>query len=224
MPRRLQDASDGKPEPKETIKPQRRARSLARRERCSTASRSTSGSRAWRSSIASFELYSRDAAGARRSWRFDVGQGTQDLGFRNEVNLLFDCEPAVEVTLEVLDDDGKPTTGQFCFAIRQGRVYPATVAAAGARLLLSRADLSPQRRSVLLPPGKYEVTYARGPEYRVLKREIDVPDAGPHNGDVSAGALDQAGRPRLVLGRSSRPRGRLRALRIADRRRRSRST
>ena len=77
---------------------------------------------------------------------FDVGQGTQDLGFRNEVNILFNCEPAVEVTLDILDDDGKPTTAHFVIRDTQGRVYPSHVAAAGARLLLSRADLSPQRR------------------------------------------------------------------------------
>ena len=47
---------------------------------------------------------------------FDVGQGTQDLGFRNELNVLFDCEPAVEVELEILDDDGRPTTASSCFA------------------------------------------------------------------------------------------------------------
>jgi hypothetical protein len=28
------------------------------------------------------------------SLAFDVGQGTQDLGFRNEVPILFDCRPA----------------------------------------------------------------------------------------------------------------------------------
>ena len=55
---------------------------------------------------------------------FDVGQGTQDLGFRNEVNVLFNCEPAVEVTLEVLDDDGKPTTGHFVFRDAQGPRLP----------------------------------------------------------------------------------------------------
>ena len=50
---------------------------------------------------------------------FDVGQGTQDLGFRNELNVLFDCQPAVKVGLEVLDDDGKtPVTGQFVFRDR----------------------------------------------------------------------------------------------------------
>ena len=70
-------------------------------------------SRAWRSNTASSQLYSRDAGKREAKLAFDVGQGTQDLGFRNEVNVLFDCEPAVEVMLDVLDDDGKPTTGQF---------------------------------------------------------------------------------------------------------------
>jgi hypothetical protein len=36
-------------------------------------------------------LYSHDAGLREASLRFDVGQGTQDLGFRNEVPVLFDC-------------------------------------------------------------------------------------------------------------------------------------
>ncbi|MBO94686.1 MAG: hypothetical protein CMI32_07300, partial [Opitutales bacterium] len=38
------------------------------------------------------QLYSRDAGKRDAKLSFDVGQGTQDLGFRNEVNLLFDCK------------------------------------------------------------------------------------------------------------------------------------
>ena len=38
------------------------------------------------------ELFSRDRGQREAKLAFDVGQGTQDLGFRNEVNLLFDCE------------------------------------------------------------------------------------------------------------------------------------
>ena len=36
-------------------------------------------------------LYSHDAGLREASLVFDVGQGTQDLGFRNEVPVLFDC-------------------------------------------------------------------------------------------------------------------------------------
>jgi hypothetical protein len=39
-------------------------------------------------------LYSHDAGLREASLAFDVGQGTQDLGFRNELPILFDCQPA----------------------------------------------------------------------------------------------------------------------------------
>jgi hypothetical protein len=34
--------------------------------------------------------------------------------------------------------------------------------------------------SVLLPPGKYKVSFTRGPEYEIVDREITVPDAASH--------------------------------------------
>jgi hypothetical protein len=39
-------------------------------------------------------IHSREAGRREASLAFDVGQGTQDLGFRNEVPILFDCWPA----------------------------------------------------------------------------------------------------------------------------------
>ena len=54
------------------------------------------------------QLYSRDAGKRDAKLSFDVGQGTQDLGFRNEVSLLFDCQPAHNLSLQVLDENGKP--------------------------------------------------------------------------------------------------------------------
>ncbi|MCA9102811.1 MAG: CehA/McbA family metallohydrolase, partial [Planctomycetales bacterium] len=35
--------------------------------------------------------------------------------------------------------------------------------------------------SVSLPPGRYEVTYTRGPEYRILTRNIIVPEGSSHH-------------------------------------------
>jgi hypothetical protein len=40
------------------------------------------------------QLYSRDEGQREASLSFDVGQGSQDLGFRNEVPILFGCSPA----------------------------------------------------------------------------------------------------------------------------------
>jgi hypothetical protein len=71
------------------------------------------------------QLYSRDAGKREGKLIFDVGQGTQDLGFRNEVDILFDCQPAHEIALTVLDENGQPTTAAFEFRDQFGRVYPA---------------------------------------------------------------------------------------------------
>ena len=45
------------------------------------------------------QLYSRDAGRREAKISFDVGQGTQDLGFRNEVDILFAARPATKVKL-----------------------------------------------------------------------------------------------------------------------------
>ncbi|HET6882394.1 MAG TPA: CehA/McbA family metallohydrolase [Pirellulales bacterium] len=126
------------------------------------------------------ELYSRDAGKREAKLTFDVGQGTQDLGFRNEVNLLFDCRPAVKVTLEVLDEEGRPTTGQFVFRDRRGRVYPSRARRLAPDFFFHDQVYRANGEEVLLPPGEFEVAFTRGPEYRVLKRTITVPHAPKH--------------------------------------------
>src|SRR5215204_3699363 len=55
------------------------------------------------------QIYSKDAGQREAELGFHVGQGTQDIGFRNTVNILFNIEPSVKVTLNVKDDDGSPT-------------------------------------------------------------------------------------------------------------------
>ncbi|HJT35967.1 MAG TPA: CehA/McbA family metallohydrolase [Pirellulales bacterium] len=127
------------------------------------------------------ELYSRDSGRREAKLAFDVGQGTQDLGFRNEVNALFACQPAAQVTLAVADDDDRPTTGQFVFRDAQGRVYPSRSRRLAPDLFFHDQIYRADGESVSLPPGEYEVTYTRGPEYRILKRSMTVPDAKEHH-------------------------------------------
>jgi len=126
------------------------------------------------------EFYSRDVGRREAKLLFDVGQGTQDLGFRNEVNILFNCEPAVEVTLEIIDEDGKPTTGHFVIRDEKGRVYPALSRRLAPDFFFHEQIYRHSGESVLLPPGKYTVKYGRGPEYHVLTKEITVPDSVSH--------------------------------------------
>ena len=83
------------------------------------------------------QLYSRDAGKREAMLGFNVGQGTQDIGFRSEVPILFHCVPAVNVTLEVLDFDGKPTTASFIIRDEFKPRVSITRATLGARFLLS---------------------------------------------------------------------------------------
>jgi hypothetical protein len=127
------------------------------------------------------ELFSRDRGRREGRLQFDVGQGTQDLGFRSEVNLLFDCRPCVRVELEVLDDDGTPTTGQFVFRDGRDRVYPARSRRLAPDFFFHDQVYRSHGEVVLLPAGKYQVQYTRGPEYKVLEREIEVPEVDEHH-------------------------------------------
>jgi hypothetical protein len=126
------------------------------------------------------QIYSRDKGKREATIGFNVGQGTQDIGFRNEVAILFECEPAVRVKLSVLDDDGTPTTGNFVFRDSHGRIYPSQSRRLAPDLFFHAQIYRADGEEVLLPPGKYEVTYNRGPEYLFLKKSITVPARPEH--------------------------------------------
>jgi hypothetical protein len=126
------------------------------------------------------QIYSRDAGPREATLSFDAGQGTQDLGFRSDVNILLNCQPAVEVVLEVRDDDGKPTMGQFVIRDSLGRVYPSMGRRQPPDFFFQEQIYRRDGESVWLPPGKYHVKYSRGPEYRILSREITVPETAKH--------------------------------------------
>ncbi|MFO0904508.1 MAG: CehA/McbA family metallohydrolase, partial [Pirellulales bacterium] len=126
------------------------------------------------------QLYSRERGKREAKLAFDVGQGTQDLGFRNELPVLFECRPAVQVTLTIRDVDGKPTTGQFVIKDAKGRVYPARSRRLAPDFFFHDQIYRHSGEAVVLPPGEYQVTYTRGPEYRVLQRTIRVPNQPEH--------------------------------------------
>jgi hypothetical protein len=120
------------------------------------------------------QLYSRDAGKREAKLLFDVGQGTQDLGFRNEVDILFDVKVSRPITLTVLDENGKGTAG--CFEIRDavGRVYPSQ-----AKRLAPDFGFHPQvyrtnGESIRLPDGKYTIQFSRGPESIIETRALTV--------------------------------------------------
>jgi hypothetical protein len=93
------------------------------------------------------QLYSRDKGRREATLVFDVGQGTQDLGFRNETAILFECLPSCQLVLHVRDEN-------------HGRVHHSRPlwprlsqyrSAAGTRLFFPRAGLPSGRRDRLAP-------------------------------------------------------------------------
>jgi hypothetical protein len=59
------------------------------------------------------QIYSKDAGDREVEIGFNVGQGSQDIGFRNTVNILFDIASPVKVFFTVQDDDGSPAMASF---------------------------------------------------------------------------------------------------------------
>ena len=127
------------------------------------------------------QIFSRDAGKREATLQFNVGQGTQDLGFRSDLPILFDCQRAVNVRLNVVDDDGEPTTGQFVIKDELNRVYPSRARRLEPDFFFHDQIYRHDGESVFLPPGDYEVEYSRGPEYLILRKTINVPDRPNHS-------------------------------------------
>jgi hypothetical protein len=155
------------------------------------------------------QVYSKDAGQREAELGFNIGQGTQDIGFRNTINILFNIKPSVKVVLHVKDDDGSPTMASF--TITDGVERFPDDSTTDYRLTLAKQVYwgtepskqlkgiypLPSRRvasfdeypdfffqaqvyrsdgeHVLLPPGKYDVTFTRGPEYITQTKQIVVP-------------------------------------------------
>jgi len=131
-------------------------------------------------------LISSHEAGAREAViGFDVGQGTQDLGFRGETPVLFQVRPAVKVHLKIRDVDGTPTTARLLFRDAQDRVYPPQPARLAPDLFFQAQIYRHDGETVDLPPGKLTLEASRGPEYRVLTREIEIPNQAEASLDIS---------------------------------------
>jgi hypothetical protein len=120
------------------------------------------------------QLYSRDAGKREAKFSFNVGQGTQDIGFRNEVDVLFNIEPAHPVILHVQDEEGKPTTASFLIRDAQQRVYPSQ-----AKRLAPDFAFHPQvyrgdGETLGLPSGQYTIEFSRGPESITKTTQVTV--------------------------------------------------
>jgi hypothetical protein len=123
-------------------------------------------------------IYSSEAGKREATLAFDVGQGTQDLGFRAEAPVLFDVKPGIPVKVSVTDYDGKPTTGRFTFLDKLNHVYPPQPKRLAPDFFFQKQIYRHDGGTVLLPPGEFTMIYGRGPEYRLLTKAVTIPEKG----------------------------------------------
>lgn len=120
------------------------------------------------------QLYSRDAGKRDATFSFDTGQGTQDLGFRNEASVLFDCRPARQVRLAITDEAGKPCIAELLIKDLAGRVYPSQIKRQAPDFFFHPQIYRGDGETLKLPDGTYDVVFRRGPESLPETRRIQV--------------------------------------------------
>ncbi len=130
-------------------------------------------------------VYSSEAGRREATIGFDVGQGSQDLGFRGETPVLFDVRPAVPVQLRVRDHDGRPTTARLVFRDKAGHVFPPQPKRLAPDFFFQQQVYRHDGEIVLLPPGRLKMQFSRGPEYRVIERDVEVADKPTARIDVA---------------------------------------
>jgi len=125
------------------------------------------------------QVYSKDAGKREGKLMFDVGQGSQDLGFRSEIDILFTAVASAKVTFRVLDAGDKPTTASFTIRDEKQRVYPSQTKRLAPDLFFHPQVYRADKESVALPPGNYTIDYGRGPEYKGKRQTLKIVDRQP---------------------------------------------
>lgn len=120
-------------------------------------------------------VYSAEQGKRAATLHFDVGQGTEDLGFRAELPILFDVAPAVPVRLSIRDEAGRPSTARLELYDRDGRVYPPQASRLAPDFFFQKQVYRHDGEQLTLPPGEFSVYSSRGPEYRVKRQQLIVP-------------------------------------------------
>jgi len=123
------------------------------------------------------QIYSRDAGQRSATLAFNVGQGTQDIGFRDDVDIVFTAVPAHQVRVRVVDEQGKPATASFLIKDDADRVYPSAIKRLAPDFYFQPQIYRADGQTISLPAGSFKVIVTRGPEYTAEARRIAV--AGP---------------------------------------------
>jgi hypothetical protein len=125
------------------------------------------------------EIYSRDAGQLGADLSFDVGQGTQDIGFRSDLALVFTAATARYVTLRIEDEKGRPAMARLVVRDAAARLYPAPSKRLAPDLPFQPQVYRGDGESMALPDGEFTLTFSGGPEYLTGRQTVRVGPTGP---------------------------------------------
>lgn len=105
---------------------------------------------------------------------FDVGQGTQDLGFRADLLSNFISLPTTKIVLKPVDEKGNPTTAAFEIRDQSGKTWPTQANRVEPDFRFHPQVYRAFSESVQLPPGDYDFLVTRGPECFPIRRKVTI--------------------------------------------------
>jgi len=126
------------------------------------------------------QVYSRDEGQRSAAIGFNVGQGTQDIGFRNEVVVVFTALPGRPLRLLVRDENGAPSMAAFTIRDALGRLYPNPSKRLAPDLFFQPQVYRENGETLQVPAGSYKVTASMGPEYHPQTKQVEVSATGPN--------------------------------------------
>jgi len=124
-------------------------------------------------------LYSRDQGRREAQIGASVSPGTEDIGFRNRVAIVFSAAPSHDVVFRIRDEHGRPAIASLLVQDALGRVYPARSKRLAPDFFFQRQVYRGDGERLRLPAGTYSLIAGRGPEYDPQTRTVTVPDDGP---------------------------------------------
>lgn len=122
-------------------------------------------------------FYSRDRGRREAQLGATLGPGTEDIGFRNRIAVLFDVAASREVTLRVRDENGRPVMASFRVKDTLGRVYPARSKRLAPDFFFQEQIYRADGENIRLPSGEFTITCGRGPEYIPETRTVAMTNA-----------------------------------------------
>jgi hypothetical protein len=125
------------------------------------------------------QIYSRDAGQRSAVISFGVGQGSQDIGFRNDVEIVFTAVPALPIRVRVQDEHGAAATAGFIIRDEADRIYPNISKRLAPDFFFQPQVYRADNAVLELPAGTFTVTVSRGPEYVDEVRRVAI--TGPQD-------------------------------------------